>query len=111
MDIIILSILSGIPFVLLGISILIFSFKFFSRKLKTKRGYKIYRIYSGVIASLNIFGAIAWMLSPELIKDMSMEEILVFSVGLSGAGVIGGFIWSSIWFLIFRFFEKIIAKK
>jgi len=111
MDIIFLSILSGIPFIIIGISILIFSYKFYSKKLKTKKGYKIYRIYSGVIASLNIFGAIAWMLSPELIKDMSMEEILVFSIGLSGAGVIGGFIWSGIWFIIFRLFEKVIAKK
>ena len=83
MDIIILSILSGIPFILLSISILIFSFKFFSKKLKTNKGYKIYRIYSGVIASFSIAVAIAWMLSPELIKDMPEEEILIFSISFS----------------------------
>ncbi len=110
MDIIILSILSGIPFALLGISILIFSYKFYSKKLKTKKGYKIYRIYSGVIASFLISIIVLELLAPEPLIS-SDEEILSSSIILSGASIVGGFIWSSIWFLIFRFFEKIIAKK
>jgi hypothetical protein len=40
-----------------------------------------------------------------------MEELLSTSILLTSTGVIASFIAGGIWFIIFRFFEKIITKK
>jgi|GEM_PF-1595423 len=111
MDIIIRYLLSILPFVSTSVSILLFSFKFYSKKLKTVKGFKIYRILSCIIASPFIIAIISYAFSSELFLEKDIEELLSTSILLTSGGAIAGFIAGGIWFIIFRFFEKIIAKK
>ena len=112
LDVIIASLVSSSPIIAFGIGSLFFSWRVFSKRMKTVKGSKIFKLFASIVAVFSFLSAIGF-LSNESKEAFKLSYDTIIGMIITGliSALVGGIIWSFVWYRIFRFFERILTEK